>query len=162
MAWAATTVATDPARKDGQVISFPMADNITIFKGDMVRIIASGYVLSGTAPAAGDMFAGIAMETVSNTDSGHAAGTKSILVDTEGTFAIPKATAGIADVGTLLYIDDDADQSAAAVQIGSGGLTHDVLVGSAVGLVYDETTVPPTVSTTKLRVKLLSLQQIAT
>ena len=68
MAWAATTVATDPARKDGQVISFPMADNITIFKGDMVRIIASGYVLSGTAPAAGDMFAGIAMETVSNTD----------------------------------------------------------------------------------------------
>ena len=36
MAWAATTVATDPARKDGQVISFPMADNITIFKGDMV------------------------------------------------------------------------------------------------------------------------------
>ncbi len=154
--WTATTAPVDRGRAEGRFLTLLMADNVKIFKGDIVRIEANGYA-TNAAPAAGDMCAGIATETVDNTTTGHTAGGKSIIVDSEGVFQVFKASAGITDVGTLCYCSEAAD--AQTVVSGTGGLTHATLVGAAVGRVFDPVT--KAADTTRLWIKLTTLQQIA-
>ena len=81
MAWTASTAKRDTKKSPNGLLSGPMADNEVIYKGDIVRSIASGYWSSQAAPATGDMFVGVATETVDNTGTGHAAGAKNITVD---------------------------------------------------------------------------------
>jgi 3D (Asp-Asp-Asp) domain-containing protein len=78
----ATATARESKRKDGEVISYPMAA-VKIPKGALVNISAAGYATNAT-DASGETFAGVAYETVDN--SAGSAGALSIRVETSGTF----------------------------------------------------------------------------
>ena len=134
MSWSALTTPQERYHKDGAVLALPMVDAVTIYAGDLVRITAAGYATSTDAPATGDMFAGVAMETVANTATGHAAGSKNIRVYTSGVFSYPKATPLQEDVGSLVYggASDSADDQQTVYASTAGA--HEVLVGTVVGL----------------------------
>ena len=78
----ATATARESKRKDGEVISYPMAA-VKIPKGALVNINANGYATNAT-DASGETFAGVAYETVDN--SAGNAGDLAIRVQTTGTF----------------------------------------------------------------------------
>jgi len=78
----ATTTAREAKRKDGRLISYPIAA-VKIPKGALVNINAAGYATNAT-DASGETFAGVAYETVDN--SAGSAGALSIRVETSGTF----------------------------------------------------------------------------
>jgi len=159
----ATTTPKDTFHEEGRRISFLMEDATTIYKGDLVRINADGYAVSREDAAVGDMFAGMACETVVNAG---AVGAKSILVDTEGVFQVFKATAAITDIGShaVCSTGGTADPqtvtcaAAAYTAVGIPGNTDAVVVGTVVGRVLDPLT--KVADATRLWVKLLSLQQI--
>ncbi|MCX8053104.1 MAG: hypothetical protein N3B12_04800, partial [Armatimonadetes bacterium] len=60
----ATTTARESKRKDGRLISYPMAA-VKIPKGALVNINAAGYA-TNASDTAGETFAGVAYETVDN------------------------------------------------------------------------------------------------
>ena len=157
MAWAATTAGVDHGRKPGDILSFLVEDNIVIEKGNVVRIDAAGYATAET-PAVGDMAAGIALETVDNTVTGHTAGGKSISVLTEGVVNLLKDTAVIGDVGTAAFCSSTVDAN--TVDSGAFTLANASLCGAFTGLVYDPVT--GIASGSQLWVKLRCLQHIKT
>ena len=101
----ATTTAREAKRKDGQIISYPMAA-VKIPKGALVNINSSGYATNST-DAASETFAGVAYETVDN--SAGNAGDLSIRVLTTGTFVFVDAGGNGAqtDVGVEFKISDN-------------------------------------------------------
>ncbi len=78
----AATTTRETKRKDGGLISYPMAA-VKIPKGVLVNVNAAGYATNAT-DASGETFAGVAYETVDNSDG--SAGALSIRVMTSGTF----------------------------------------------------------------------------
>lgn len=109
MTFVASTAARETQRKDDKILSIPMMDNVSIFKGDLVLIDATGYArpVYATGTTA-DTFVGVAMESVDNTLTGHAAGLKSIRVYRDGSFIFTKASAAQTDVGIAVYTDVSA------------------------------------------------------
>ena len=101
----ATTTAREAKRKDGQIISYPMAA-VKIPKGALVNINSSGYATNST-DAASETFAGVAYETVDN--SAGNAGDLSIRVETTGTFVFVDSGGNGAqtDVGVEFKISDN-------------------------------------------------------
>jgi len=158
MAWAATTTPRDVRRADGVVLSFLVEDNLVIYKADIVRINAAGYATSAV-PTSGDMAAGIALETVDNTTTGHTQGGKKILVQTEAVCRVFHNTdaAAAADVGAAAVCDGAATGDAGAIETGTFA---DVgcICGTVVGLVYDPIT--QVQDTSRVWIKLQTLQQI--
>jgi hypothetical protein len=127
-AYTALTKPSDCFRKPGDIISLPMVNTEVIYKGDMVRILASGEATSSTAPAQYDMFAGVAIETVDNADDG-----KYIKVCTTGVHSFTKDTPLQEDVGCLAYVAVAANQQTVLIADGAaaGG---SVTIGAVVGL----------------------------
>lgn len=78
----ATTTARESKRKDGRLISYPMAA-VKIPKGALVNIDVRGFA-TNAADASGETFAGVSYETVDNSDG--VSGDLSIRVKTSGTF----------------------------------------------------------------------------
>ncbi len=101
----ATTTAREAKRKDGQIISYPMAA-VKIPKGALVNINSSGYA-TNASDTAGETFAGVAYETVDN--SMGSAGDLTVRVQTTGTFVFADAGANGAqtDVGVQFKIVDN-------------------------------------------------------
>ena len=101
----ATTTAREAKRKDGEVISYPMAA-VKIPKGALVNINASGFATNAT-DAAGETFAGVAYETVDN--SAGNAGDSAIRVETQGTFVFVDGGGNGAqtDIGLTFKIVDN-------------------------------------------------------
>lgn len=101
----ATTTPREAKRKDGKLISYPMAA-VRIPKGALVSINTSGYA-TNASDAAGEKFAGVAYETVDN--SAGAPGDVSIRVETTGTFVFVDGGANGAqtDVGVEFNIVDN-------------------------------------------------------
>jgi 3D (Asp-Asp-Asp) domain-containing protein len=101
----ATTTAREAKRKDGEVISYPMAA-VKIPKGALVSINAAGYATNST-DTAGETFAGVAYETVDN--SAGNAGDLSIRVQTTGTFVFVDGGGNGAqtDVGVTFKVVDN-------------------------------------------------------
>ncbi len=108
----ATTTAREAKRKDGQIISYPIAA-VKIPKGALVSINAAGYATNAT-DAAGETFAGVAYETVDN--SAGSAGDLSIRVETGGTFVFVDGGGNGAqtDVGVEFKIVDNQTVTDAA------------------------------------------------
>ncbi len=106
MTFAPSTMAFESQRKDDEILSIPMMDNKVIYKGDLVLIDVTGYArpVYGTGTTA-DCFAGVAVETVDNTLTGHTTGGKSIRVYRTGSFIFTKASAAQTDVGIAVYTD---------------------------------------------------------
>ncbi|MEN6357316.1 MAG: hypothetical protein ABFD83_09555 [Armatimonadota bacterium] len=131
----ATTTAREAKRKDGEVISYPMAA-VNIPKGALVNINAAGYATNST-DTAGETFAGVAYETVDN--SAGTAGALSIRVETAGTFVFVDGGANGAqtDVGVTFKVQDNQTVTDAAT-------TNNIVAGVAV----------ESISTTSVRVRI--------
>jgi len=101
----ATATAREAKRKDGEVISYPMAA-VKIPKGALVNINANGYATNAT-DASGETFAGVAYETVDN--SAGNAGDLAIRVQTTGTFVFVDGGGNGAqtDVGVAFKVVDN-------------------------------------------------------
>lgn len=121
-------------RQEGILNNVKIAASTTIYKGSIVAFNTAGYAVKG-ADTASFVFAGIAMETVSN---GTVAGEKEVRVWNEGIVELNCASATQAWVGQSVYIVDDNTVALAATT------TNDVIVGKVVGFV----------SATKVRVKI--------
>jgi len=119
----ATSTAREAKRKDGEVISYPMAA-VKIPKGALVNINAAGFATNAT-DAASETFAGVAYETVDN--SAGSAGDLAIRVQTTGTFVfIDGGGNGAAtDIGIDFHIVDNQTVTDAAT-------TNSLAAGTAV------------------------------
>ncbi len=121
----ATTTAREARRKDGEVISYPMAA-VKIPKGALVNINAAGFA-TNASDAAGETFAGVAYETVDN--SAGNAGDAEIRIQTTGTFVFVDGGGNGAqtDVGVTFKIVDNQTVTDAAT---TNNLTAGVAVES--------------------------------
>jgi len=119
----ATTTAREAKRKDGRLISYPMAA-VKVPKGALVNINAAGYATNAT-DASGETFAGVAYETVDN--SAGSAGDLSIRVETSGTFVFVDGGGNGAqtDVGVAFKVVDNQT-------ITDASTTNNLLAGIAV------------------------------
>lgn len=126
---AALTQSYETFEKPGMVIAYKMAA-VKIFKGAMVGVNASGYVVSMAHGTANLKFVGLASETVDNSTG--AAGDKSIIVSKVGTVVV-KAASGFtpaqSNVGAEVYANTDWE-----VQVSTSGLTAQYKVGRIVAL----------------------------
>ncbi len=127
MTWAALTSPVDRCSRDGKYLRFPIVDEETIYKGDMVRINADGEATSTGAPAQYDMFVGVALETVDNTDDG-----EYVTVATRGVFSFTKDTPAQTDAGCLAYIDPTGNQQTVVLSAGTGAGSG-IIVGGVIG-----------------------------
>jgi hypothetical protein len=98
---------TEVARKSGNIQSFPVEDNVHIYKGAHVNINASGYVQPAT-DATALKYAGIAYEECDNTLVGHAQGGKDVRVEIEGRFLLVATGMAQTSVGQFCYVSSDA------------------------------------------------------
>jgi len=126
---AALANAYETFEKPGIVTSYKMS-NVKIFKGALVGVNASGYLVSMAHGTANLKFVGVANETVDN--SAGSAGDKSLNVTKSGAF-VYKAASGFvpaqADIGKELYANSDWE-----VQISASGLTNSYKVGRIMAL----------------------------
>jgi hypothetical protein len=121
----ATTTAREAKRKDGEVISYPIAA-VKIPKGALVNINAAGFATNAT-DASGETFAGVAYETVDN--SAGSAGDTEIRVQSTGTFVLVDGGGNGAqtDVGVAFKVVDNQTVTDAAT---TNNLTAGVAVES--------------------------------
>ena len=115
--------------KPGLVVSYKLS-NVKIYKGALLAVDATGYLIPIAHGTANLKFVGVANETIDN--SAGAAGDKSVNVTKSGSFVM-KAIAGyvpaIADLGKEVYANTDWE-----VQIATAGLTNQYKVGTIVAL----------------------------
>ncbi len=95
------------AKKTGGLQSFPVADNVHIYKGALVCVNSSGYAQPAT-DADAVKFLGIAYEEADNTVTGHVNGFVDVRVETEGRFLLTAAGMAQTSVGKFAYVTDDA------------------------------------------------------
>ncbi len=126
---AALTGSYEAFEKPGLVVSYKVS-NVKIYKGALVGVNSTGFLVPMAHGTANLKFAGIANENVDN--SGGAAGDKSVNVTKSGSFVM-KAASGYSpaqgDVGTEAYANTDWE-----VQVATGGLTNQYKVGRITGL----------------------------
>ncbi len=129
MTFAPSTIAKETQKRDDDLLIVPVLDNVVIYKGSLV-VSVGGYASSVYATGAtGDVFLGVAEETVDNTVVGHASGFKSIRVYRNGSFKFIKSggSAVQADVGAAAYTDVSAAGGANYITLTNA--THDSYVG---------------------------------
>lgn len=126
---AALSSAFEAFEKPGLVVSYAIS-NTAIFKGGLMAINSSGYVIPIAHGTASLKFAGVAHESVDNSTG--AAGDRSVIVIKSGSFVF-KAVAGftptVADIGKEVYANSDWE-----VQIATAGLTNQYKVGTITAL----------------------------
>lgn len=91
--------------KEGNIIAYPIADNILIYKNSLVCVNGSGYAVVGAA-GAGLTFVGVAMEKVDNTITGHAAGLFNVRVRHGRRYRLTSSGLTQASVGLPAYLAD--------------------------------------------------------
>lgn len=126
---AALNTPYEAYEKPGLVIAYKLS-NVKVYKGALVGVNASGYLVPMAHGTANLKFVGVANETVDN--SAGNAGDKSVNVTKSGSFvmkAISGFTPAQADVGKELYANTDWE-----VQIATAGLTNTYKVGRIVAL----------------------------
>ena len=114
--------------KPGLVVSYKQS-NVALYKGALVGVNASGYLVAMAHGTANLKFIGVCNEKVDN--SAGSAGDKSVNVTKSGSFVFKAAsgyTPAIADIGKEVYANTDWE-----VQIATGGLTNQYKVGTIVG-----------------------------
>lgn len=109
--------------KKSDEISYPMADNVKILKGQWVAINTSGYAVAG-ADTASFVCVGTAMADADNTIAGHTAGGVEVLVES-GKRIVGAIATGMAQtsVGLTAYV---LDANTVAL---TGGVTNHVVAG---------------------------------
>lgn len=127
----------DPKRKDGELIRYPLAAGVHVFKGALVCVNTTTGLLMPGADAAGVVCVGVAFEEGNNVAGGvqydgsvssGLAGAVSVRVQTVGLYQYHKAGATQADVGKQAFLVDDNTVATAAT-------TNSVKCGVVGGLV---------------------------
>lgn len=122
---AALTSAYETFEKPGLVASYKVS-NVKIYKGSLVGVNTSGYLVSMDHGTASLKFVGVANETIDN--SAGSAGDKSVNVTKSGSFVF-KAVSGfnptVADLGKEVYANTNWE-----VQVATAGLTNQFKVGT--------------------------------
>lgn len=140
---AALTKSYEAYEKPGLVVSYKLAAT-ALFKGGLVGLNSSGYLIPMAHGTASLKFAGVSNESIDNT--GGSAGDRSALITKAGAFVF-KAASGfspaVSDLGKEVYANSDWE-----VQISASGLTNAYKVGTIVGI---ETT---STGTTGVRVRI--------
>ena len=106
----------DPKRKEGQLIRYPLAAGVHVFKGALVCVVVTTGLLMPGADVAGVVCVGVAYEEGNNgagavqydgSVSTGAAGAVSVRVQTVGLYQYHKTGAVQADVGKQAFLVDD-------------------------------------------------------
>lgn len=121
---AALTTTYEAFEKPGLLQNYKVS-NVKIFKGSLVGVNASGFLVSMAHGTANLKFVGVAGETVDN--SAGSAGDKSLNVVRSASFVYKPAsgfTPAQADIGKEVYANTDWE-----VQIATAGLTNQYKVG---------------------------------
>ncbi len=95
------------SRRQGNLQSYLVEDNVHIYKGALVVINTSGYALPG-ADTSGYRFVGVAAEEADNTVTGHSQGGISVKVWTDGEHKLTATSITQAMVGQMMFLVDDA------------------------------------------------------
>ncbi|MFQ3588018.1 MAG: hypothetical protein SNJ74_04675 [Fimbriimonadaceae bacterium] len=126
---AALTQSYETYEKPGLVVGYRVS-NTKVFKGALVGLNGSGFVVPMAHSVSGLRFVGVANESVDN--SAGAAGDRVVNVTKCGSFVM-KSAAGFSpapgDIGKEVYANTDWE-----VQTSTAGLTFPVKVGTIVGL----------------------------
>lgn len=112
-------------RQDGDKASYPVAAGIHIYQGTLVYLTAAGYATDVTATGVNG-FVGVAINEADNTNG--SAGDLNVEVWTEGDFVLVGSGFAQANVGDIIYGDDNY---AIVNSIGSTS----VPIGKAIGYV---------------------------
>jgi hypothetical protein len=123
------TTAFETYEKPGLVVSYKLS-NVKVYKGALVGVNSSGYLVPMAHGTASLKFVGVANETVDNSTG--SAGDKSVNVTKNGSFvmkAVGGYTPAIADLGKEVYANTDYE-----VQIATAGLTNQYKVGTIVNV----------------------------
>ena len=126
---AALTTAYETFEKPGLVVNYKLAA-VKVYKGAMLGLNTSGYVIPMTHATASLKFIGIANETVDN--SAGSPGDRAVNVTKTGSFVLKAAsgyTPAIADLGKEIYALTDWE-----TQISTSGLTNSYKVGTSVNI----------------------------
>lgn len=102
---AALSADVNIPRKEAGLQSYPVYQSTQIYKGGLVCLNSSGYLIEGT-DTAGLQFVGVAYENVNNTSGSD--GDKNCRVHTTGTHRLTATSITQAMVGDLMYLADDA------------------------------------------------------
>ncbi len=94
-------------RKEAGLQSYPVEDNVTIYKGALVCVNESGYIVPA-ADTDGYRFKGVSYENVDNTITGHSQGGLNVRVLTDGVHLLTATSITQAMVGRYVYVVDDA------------------------------------------------------
>src|SRR5262245_34245297 len=97
----------------GVITSYPMADNQKVYKGSLVAIDAAGYARPA-ADTASYISAGIAVDQVDNTITGHTAGGLRIRVRSGVRAQLPATGLTQASVGQVAKVADSGAVAAAS------------------------------------------------
>ncbi|MFZ4508376.1 MAG: hypothetical protein ACOYON_11845 [Fimbriimonas sp.] len=126
---AALTQPYEAFEKPGLVVSYKLS-NVKLYKGALVGLNASGFLVSMAHGTGSLKFVGVANETVDN--SAGSAGDRSLNITKVGAFlmkAISGYTPAQADIGKEVYANTDWE-----VQIATAGLTNQYKIGTIVAL----------------------------
>lgn len=107
MVGAALSASVNTPRKHGEIQSYPVADNVHIYKGAHVCVNASGYAQPAT-DASSVKYLGIAYEEADNTVTGHADAFIDVRVEIEGRFLLVATGMAQTSIGKFCYITDDS------------------------------------------------------
>jgi hypothetical protein len=140
MAFAASSIAYETLRKDGKIDAFPLG-HIKANQGDILLIKGSdGYAYPAYSPTStGDVFAGVAYETVDNSAGNPGDLYVRSSMDGEHVFLIGATTRALA-VGKAVYLDETANPNSVTLTAGA----HAVVIGYVTDLV----------SSTQVRVRI--------
>ncbi|MCX7924665.1 MAG: DUF2190 family protein [Fimbriimonadales bacterium] len=120
----ALTQPYEAHEREGLIIAYPVKANAKIWKGALVCVDSSGYLIPAN-DAAGLRFVGVAFESVDNTGSGN--GDKRCRVVKRGSFVYNRSGSYTqADVGATVRAISDNEVAKTS--------THNVLVGTVVEL----------------------------
>ena len=126
---AALTKPFETYERPGLVVAYKLS-NVKVFKGALLGVNASGYIVPMAHGTANLKFVGIANETVDN--SGGSAGDLAVNITKNGSFVFKAAsgyTPAQADIGVEVYANTDWE-----VQASTSGLTNAVKVRRVVSL----------------------------
>jgi predicted RecA/RadA family phage recombinase len=133
---ASATAAREAARKDGEIVNYLVEAGDVIYKGTLVILDGDGYLKDG-ADAASHTFAGVAVESASN--SGGADGAKACRVWKSGVFRLAASSAAQSWVGQEVCIADNQTVALAATTANDikAGRVVEVLSSASVAVRID-------------------------
>jgi hypothetical protein len=126
---AALSSAFEAFEKPGLIVNYEVS-NVEIFKGALLGINGSGYLIPLDHGTASLKFAGVAAESIDNSDG--SAGDENVNVLKSGSFVFKAAsgfTPAITDLGKEVYANSDWE-----VQVATAGLTNTYKVGTITAL----------------------------